>query len=100
MGTLVWAAYLISEGRITIGTFASFWFLLDFVFGPIRELAERYNVLQAAMAAGERIFGIFDADTENGPADLASVPILTDWDRVSTVGKKSEKCLTVTILSS
>ena len=72
MGTLAWAAYLISEGRITIGTFASFWFLLDFVFEPIRELAERYNVLQAAMAAGERIFGIFDADTENGPADLAT----------------------------
>jgi len=41
------------------------------VFEPIRELAERYNVLQSAMAAGERIFGILDEDTEGGPSSVA-----------------------------
>ncbi|HIE95189.1 MAG TPA: DUF1549 domain-containing protein, partial [Acidobacteria bacterium] len=31
------------------------------------------NVLQAAMAAGERIFGILDAPTERGPRDLTQI---------------------------
>jgi ABC-type multidrug transport system fused ATPase/permease subunit len=66
VGTLVMAAWLIADGQMTLGTFIMYWMLLDFVFEPIRELAERYNVLQAAMAAGERIFGIFDAAEEDG----------------------------------
>jgi len=70
LGTLVWAAWLIGDGQLTLGAFATFWFLLDFIFEPIRELAERYNVLQAAMAAGERIFSILDAPTENGPVPV------------------------------
>ncbi len=35
------------------------------VFRPIADLAERYNVLQAAMAAGERIFDILDRERED-----------------------------------
>ena len=73
MGTLVWGSWLLIEGSITLGTFIMFWFLLDFVFEPIRELAERYNVLQAAMAAGERIFGILDADEETGEKPVAEI---------------------------
>lgn len=66
VGTLVMAAWLIADGQLSMGTFFMYWMLLDLVFEPIRELAERYNVLQAAMAAGERIFGIFDAAEESG----------------------------------
>lgn len=64
MGTLVWGAHLIFEGTVSIGTFAAFWLWLGFVFEPIRELAERYNVLQSAMAAAERVFGVLDAQQE------------------------------------
>jgi ATP-binding cassette subfamily B multidrug efflux pump len=71
MGTLTWATWLIVQGDISLGSFVMFWFLLDFVFEPIRELAERYNVLQAAMAAGERILGILDAPTEEGRIPIA-----------------------------
>jgi ATP-binding cassette subfamily B multidrug efflux pump len=73
MGTLTWGSWLIAQGQLTLGVFIAFWLLLDFVFEPIRELAERYNVLQAAMAAGERIFGILDAPTERGPRDLTQI---------------------------
>ncbi|RKY19190.1 MAG: ABC transporter ATP-binding protein [Planctomycetota bacterium] len=70
VGTLILGAWLISNERLSLGTFVMYWMLLDHVFEPIRELAERYNVLQAAMAAGERIFGIFDAAEEVGPVPV------------------------------
>jgi ABC-type multidrug transport system fused ATPase/permease subunit len=47
---------------------------LDFVFDPIRELAERYNVLQAAMAAAERIFGVLDTPTEDSAPSRPAPP--------------------------
>jgi ATP-binding cassette subfamily B protein len=67
LGCLVWGAWLIASGELTTGVFVQFWLYLGFVFEPIRELAERYNVLQAAMAAAERIFGILDTRTEDAP---------------------------------
>ncbi len=78
MGTLIWASWLILQGELSLGSFVAFWLLLDFVFEPIRELAERYNVLQAAMAAGERIFGILDAPTEEGQVAIAATIATVD----------------------
>jgi len=72
MGCLVWGGWLLVEGRISLGVFVQFWMYLDYVFEPIRELAERYNVLQAAMAAAERIFGILDTPIEPVVAAAAS----------------------------
>lgn len=64
VGTIVWGAWLVRDGQLTLGVFVQIWLYLDLIFEPIRELAERYNVLQAAMAAGERIFGILDTRSE------------------------------------
>ena len=64
MGCLAWGSWLLVGGSLPLGVFVQFWMYLDYVFEPIRELAERYNVLQAAMAAAERIFGILDTPTE------------------------------------
>jgi ABC-type multidrug transport system fused ATPase/permease subunit len=33
-------------------------------FQPVRDLAEKYNILQAAMAASERVFGLLDTPAE------------------------------------
>ena len=68
MGCMAWGGWLLVHGSLTTGVFFQFWMYLDFVFEPIRELAERYNVLQAAMAAAERIFGILDTPSELGAA--------------------------------
>ncbi len=60
-GSTVWAGGgAIAAGSITPGDFILFWFLLQYLVGPIRELGERYNVLQAAFASAERIFDILD----------------------------------------
>jgi len=77
MGCFVWGSWLLVQGSLSLGVFVQFWMYLDYVFEPIRELAERYNVLQAAMAAAERIFGILDTPTEvAAPAGAAGGPAL------------------------
>ncbi len=52
----------IAAGTITPGDFILFWFWLQVFVGPIRELGERYNILQAAFASAERIFDILDTE--------------------------------------
>jgi len=48
------------QGALTLGTLVLFLQLADRLYQPIRDLSEKYNILQAAMAASERIFGILD----------------------------------------
>jgi len=50
----------IAGGVVTPGAFILFWFWLQVFVGPIRELGERYNILQAAFASADRIFAILD----------------------------------------
>jgi ATP-binding cassette subfamily B protein len=65
---LVWFGGMkILEGTLTFGSFIAFWYCAQKLFQPVREIAEKYNVLQAAMASAERLFRILD--TPAGPAD-------------------------------
>lgn len=52
----------ISAGTATFGEFFLFWTFLTRFFTPVRDLAEKYNLLQAAMAASERVFKLLDSD--------------------------------------
>jgi ATP-binding cassette subfamily B protein len=47
------------------GAFFTFSLYILMFFRPLADLAERYNVLQSAMAAAERIFSILDQPPEN-----------------------------------
>lgn len=49
-------------GELEVGVFYQFWFYLALLVNPIRELGERYNVLQAALASAERIFQVLDTE--------------------------------------
>ena len=53
----------IDAGTATFGEFFLFWTYLTRLFSPLRDLAEKYNLLQSAMASSERIFGILDTDS-------------------------------------
>ena len=44
----------------TLGMLVAFIQYTDQAFGPIRQIAERYNTLQGAMASSERVFGVLD----------------------------------------
>ena len=73
---------LSADSATSFGEFFLFWTFLNRVFTPLRGLAERYNTLQAAMAAAERIFGVLD-DTEVIPEPAQPEP-------VAPVGKSIE----------
>jgi ATP-binding cassette subfamily B protein len=48
------------EGTITLGVLVAFFQYTERAFQPIRDLAEKYNIMQAAMAASERVFMLLD----------------------------------------
>lgn len=49
---------------VSIGTLVAFFQYVEMFFRPMRDLAERYNILQSAMAASERIFKVMDSPPE------------------------------------
>ena len=50
----------LEAGTLTIGTVAAFLQLVRRFFQPLQDLSEKYNILQGAMAASERIFKLLD----------------------------------------
>jgi ABC-type multidrug transport system fused ATPase/permease subunit len=55
-------------GALTVGVLFAFLQYSERFFRPIRDLSERYNILQGAMASSERIFELLDTEPEvKGP---------------------------------
>ncbi len=50
------------QGAMTFGALAAFIQYAERFYAPIRDLAEKYNVLQGAMASSERIFKLLDTE--------------------------------------
>ena len=55
---------LVFDVSMSIGDLVFFVVLVDRFFQPIRELSQQYTLLQAGMAAGERIFDLLDSEPE------------------------------------
>lgn len=51
------------QGTMTIGILFAFIQFTEMFFRPIRDLSEKYNIMQTAMAASERIFNLLDDNT-------------------------------------
>jgi ATP-binding cassette subfamily B protein len=64
-------------GVLTFGTIAAFVQYVDRFYQPIRDLAEKYNILQSAMASSERLFKLLDTppefDTRPGARKIENV---------------------------
>ena len=72
---ILWAGGAwIAGGDLTAGVFVQFWICFGKLTEPLRELGERYNVLQSAFSSSERIFGILDQPLTT-PAPAAPVPM-------------------------
>lgn len=61
IGLIIWygGGQVLAAG-LTLGGLVAFLQYVERFFGPIRDLAEKINILQAAMAASERIFELLD----------------------------------------
>lgn len=67
----VYGGLRVGEGSLSFGELTAFILLVERFYHPIRDLSEKYNVLQASMASSERIFELLD--TEPGIAEEAQV---------------------------
>lgn len=63
---IVAASHRVSVHTLTVGTVAAFLQLLRRFFQPLQDLSDKFNTLQQAMAASERIFGLLDTPAEAG----------------------------------
>ncbi len=52
------------HGAVTLGVLIAFMQYAQRFFRPIMDLSEKYNILQAAMAASERVFKLLDTEPE------------------------------------
>jgi ATP-binding cassette subfamily B multidrug efflux pump len=52
------------RGTVTLGVLIAFMQYAQRFFRPIQDLSEKYNILQAAMAASERVFKLLDSEPE------------------------------------
>ena len=60
-GLLIWyGGGRVIQEAISLGVLVAFLSYIRMFFQPIRDLSEKYNILQSAMASLERIFGLLD----------------------------------------
>ncbi len=61
IGLIIWyAGSQVLAGTVTLGTVMAFLQFNEMFWRPIRDLSEKYNILQTAMASSERVFQLLD----------------------------------------
>jgi ATP-binding cassette, subfamily B, multidrug efflux pump len=66
---LAYGGFRIRGGFLTVGVLVAFFQYGQRFFRPIQDLSDKYNILQSAMAASERVFKLLDT-----PARVTSPP--------------------------
>jgi ATP-binding cassette subfamily B protein len=70
IGAICIASVVVAHGHnpVSFGTLVAFTAYIKEFFDPISALAQRYTLLQSAMAGAERVFGLLDAPEPDCPA--------------------------------
>ncbi|MEK7290165.1 MAG: ABC transporter ATP-binding protein [Planctomycetota bacterium] len=55
-----------AQGLLTLGVLVTFLAYIHDLFEPIRDIVEKYNIFQGAMASSERVFSLLDEQPEAG----------------------------------
>lgn len=72
---LAYGGLRVRSGELTLGVLVAFLQYGMRFFGPIQDLSEKYNILQSAMAAAERVFALLDEPVGvRPPANPTPVP--------------------------
>jgi len=79
--TLAFAHFWVGT-TLQIGEIFAFFSYINMLFWPLRELAEKFNLLQSARAATERIFALMDEKVSISSGDAADRPIASPAELV------------------
>lgn len=66
VGLIVWYGGLLNVSNLAreeFGTIFAFILLIDMLFRPLRQIADKFNTLQMGMVAANRVFRILDTDS-------------------------------------
>lgn len=67
--------WMVSEGRLTLGTVVAFILLLSTLFEPVQQLSQLFNMVQSATAALNKLYGLIDEEIEiDEAADAVDLP--------------------------
>ena len=62
---VIWrGGFSVLHGAVTLGVLIAFMQYAQRFFRPIQDLSDKFNILQAAMAASERVFHLLDSESE------------------------------------
>lgn len=86
MGLLVWwGAVRLIHYNVTQGVVVAFIMYLNLLFRPLRMLADKFNVLQMGMVAGDRVLTVLDSDEhlkQNGTTSAENIKGEVVFDNV------------------
>ena len=71
---IVTGAHRVGSASLTIGTLAAFLQLVRRFFQPLQDLSDKFNTLQQAMAASERVFRLLDTPAAEPPLVINAQP--------------------------
>jgi ATP-binding cassette, subfamily B, multidrug efflux pump len=75
IGMILWyGGGEVLHNELTFGALVAFIQYVRRFFMPIRDLSDKYNILQDAMASSERIFGLLDEPAEEGIESAGAAP--------------------------
>lgn len=57
-----------------VGTIVAFFFLMELLFRPLRQIADKFNTLQMGMVAANRVFKILDTDSHISDTGQMELP--------------------------
>ncbi len=69
---------LVLRGEMTIGILVAFLSYMRLFFQPLRELSQKYSIVQSAMASAERIFQLLDTESSLALAPKPLAPGATN----------------------
>lgn len=83
---LAYGGLRIRQGALTLGILVAFFQYGLRFFRPIQDLSEKYNILQSAMAASERVFKLLDTKpsivSPPNPVPFPEGPLSIEFDHV------------------
>jgi ATP-binding cassette subfamily B protein len=83
---LIHGGWRIQRGELTLGVLVAFFQFATRFFQPLQGLSDKYGILQTAMAAAERVFGLMDEKAAvkppGRPVPMPAAPAAIGFDNV------------------
>ncbi len=94
---LLYGGMQIIGKTLSIGELVAFIAYMRLFFQPLRELSQKYSIVQSALASAERIFEMLDTDIDiTDPVTPVSLPAVEgklDFHQISFRYEQDERCL-------